>query len=205
MRLLDRLFAATYDAVLAPSEEHGLGGQRAHLLAGLRGDVVELGAGTGHNLQYYPTDLASLTLLEPSPDMARRLRRHVTAERPDARVVEAAAESLPLEDDSTDVVVSTLVLCTVHDPRASLAEVRRVLRPGGVLVVLEHVAATGGVATVQRVINPAWRVVARGCNLDRDTRGLLIDAGFDASAVTDTTIPAPKLIRPAIAGVARPR
>ena len=204
MRLLDRVFAATYDALMAPSEEHGLGGQRAHLLAGVHGDVVELGAGTGHNLQYYPAELDSLTLVEPSPDMARRLRRHTATERPDAHIVEAAAESLPLADDSADVVVSTLVLCTVHDPRTAIAEVRRVLRPDGALLVLEHVAGTGRVRTYQNLLNPVWRVAGRGCNLTRDTRATLADAGFDVSGIADTTIPAPTVVRRAIAGAATP-
>jgi ubiquinone/menaquinone biosynthesis C-methylase UbiE len=202
MPLMDALFARLYDPLMASMERRGLTRERARLLADARGDVVELGAGTGLNLPHYPAD-ARLVLTEPTPEMAVRLRARVVRERPTARVVEAGAESLPLPDASADVVVSTLVLCTVADPERALAEVRRVLRPGGRLLLFEHVATGGGWGRVQRAFEPVQRFCARGCHLTRDTRAALQRAGFDTREVQDTRMPgAPPPLRPAIAGSA---
>src|SRR5690606_17090382 len=131
----------TYDRMSEGLERAGLRAMRADLLAGASGDVVELGAGTGANLDHYGPDVRSLTLTEPDPTMLRRLERAATGPPRPPTVVRAPAEELPLEDGSADVVVSTLVLCGVDDPGRVVAEVRRVLRPGGRLLVLEHVRA----------------------------------------------------------------
>ncbi|HET9451964.1 MAG TPA: class I SAM-dependent methyltransferase [Aggregicoccus sp.] len=205
MPLLDALFARLYDPVMAGTERRGLARERARLLSALSGDVVELGAGTGLNLPHYP-DGARLVLTEPTPEMAVRLRARVARERPDARVLEASAESLPLPDASADAVVSTLVLCTVRDVPRTLAEVRRVLKPAGRLVLFEHVASTGGWGRVQRLMDPVQHFCARGCHLTRDTRAALRAAGFDTGALVDTHVPgAPPRLLPAIAGSALPR
>jgi len=202
MSLLDALFARLYDPVMAGMERRGLARERARLLNPLRGDVVELGAGTGLNLPHYPAG-ARLVLTEPTPPMAVRLRERVARERPEAQVIEASAESLPLADASADAVVSTLVLCTVADVARTLAEVRRVLRPGGRLVLFEHVATGGGWGRVQRLLDPVQHFCARGCHLTRDTRRALEDAGFDTAGVVDALMPgAPPPMRPAIAGSA---
>ena len=202
--MLDRLFANTYDRIMAPAERAGLGEIRQGLVGDLRGDVLEIGAGTGLNLDHYPAQMASLTLTEPSEDRAVHLRRRAARLRPNTTVVVAPADGLPVEDDSMDTVVSTLVLCTVPDVPAVLAEVRRVLRPNGSFVLLEHVAARGGMRHVQRAINPAWKVVARGCHLTRDTRVLLEDAGFDTTGVVDANHPAFPVAKFGIRGIATP-
>jgi ubiquinone/menaquinone biosynthesis C-methylase UbiE len=205
MSLLDALFARLYDPVMAGTERRGLARERARLLGALRGDVVELGAGTGLNLPHYPAG-ARLVLTEPTPPMAVRLRERVARERPEAQVIEASAESLPLADASADAVVSTLVLCTVADVARTLAEVRRVLRPGGRLVLFEHVASTGGWGRVQRLMDPLQHFCARGCHLTRDTRAALQAAGFDTGDLVDTHMPgAPPRLLPAIAGAAPKR
>ena len=202
MPLLDALFARLYDPIMAGAEKHGLARERARLLTPLTGDVVELGAGTGLNLPHYPAG-ARLVLTEPTPEMAVRLRARVARERPDARVLEAGAESLPLPDASADAVVSTLVLCTVRDVARSLSEVRRVLRPGGQLVLFEHVASTGAWVRVQRLMDPVQHFCARGCHLTRDTRAALQAAGFDTGELVHTHMPgAPACLLPAIAGSA---
>ena len=202
MSLLDALFARLYDPVMAGTERRGLARERARLLGALRGDVVELGAGTGLNLPHYPAG-ARLVLTEPTPEMAVRLRARVARERPQAQVVLAGAESLPLPDASADAVVSTLVLCTVADVARTLAEVRRVLRPGGRLVLFEHVATGGSWGRVQRLLDPVQHFCARGCHLTRDTRAELQRAGFDTGGVEDAHMPgAPPPLRPAIAGSA---
>src|SRR5215470_7784716 len=115
--------ALIYDASLAIGERRGMAARRGELLASARGRVLELGAGTGLNLRHYP-DGVELVVSEPDPAMRARLKRRAGTA---VRVVDAGAESLPFPDDSFDTVVSTLVLCTVADPDAALAEVRRVL------------------------------------------------------------------------------
>lgn len=204
---LDRLVAALYDTVLRGPEHAGLGARRSELLGALSGHVCEIGAGTGANLAHLGAGVERLTLLEPSPAMLTRLRRRLASGGPaaDVSVLRAPAEALPLPDGSVDAVVSTLVLCSVRDPGLALAEVRRVLRPGGVLVVIEHVAADGRGVHAQRLIEPAWKVAARGCHLTRDTGAALADAGFDLEGVTPWRLPSAGPAAPAITGRAHVR
>jgi SAM-dependent methyltransferase len=201
--LLDRAFAAAYDPVLRGAERAGLAHLRDELLADLEGDVVELGAGTGANLDHLGPGIGRLTALEPSPAMADRLRKHAarTVDH-EVEVLEAPAEALPVATESTDTVISTLVLCTVRDPVQALAEIRRVLRPGGRLVLLEHVRGDGATETVQRALDPVWHVVGRGCHLTRDTRRLVEEAGFDTSGLRDIRLPLPGPVRPGLVGTA---
>jgi ubiquinone/menaquinone biosynthesis C-methylase UbiE len=134
--------------------------------------------------------------------MAERLRVHVAEQPPpfDVEVIEAPAEALPAADGSIDTAVSTLVLCTVEEPARSAAELRRVLRPDGRLLLLEHVA--GEPAWLQRGLDPVWRTVARGCQLRRDTRDELERAGFDLAGVRDLDLPMPPPVRPGLVGTA---
>jgi len=138
MSIRTRLFAATYDRFMK-STELGLAQHRATLLAAARGDVLEIGAGTGVNLGYYGDDVASLTLTEPDPAMLKRLQQRVDQSGRTATVLRAPAEDLPFDDERFDVVVSTLVLCGVDDQPRALREARRVVRPGGHLLFMEHV------------------------------------------------------------------
>lgn len=206
MALLERAFAAGYDRVLASAERAGLARTRRDLLGDLRGEVVEIGAGTGANLEAYGPGVSRLTLLEPSQPMTRRLRQHLGDSHPDApvEVLSAPAEALPLPDRSVDAAVSTLVLCTVSDLDRTLSEFERVLRPGGHLVLLEHVAGEAGTATLQRVLRGPWRVVGQGCNLDRDPRAALAARGWDISGIEDVRLPMPAPTRPGQTGIARP-
>ncbi len=209
-RAYDRLFAAAYDPVLAGPERAGLGRARDTLLAGVSGDVLEIGAGTGANLAHLPSaGLTSLLLVEPSAPMRRRLARRVRERADvlpgDTRVVAGHAAALPVEDGSVDTLVSTLVLCSVPDLAAAIAELRRVIAPDGRLLLLEHVAGHGRTRTLQRAVDPAWRVVARGCRLVRDTRTALDRGGFDTSDVADWTLPGGGFTGPALLGTARPR
>ena len=203
MNVLDSLFARVYDPMMAKVEEKRLGEHRRQLLGGLSGDVLEIGAGTGHNLAAYPATVRTLTLTEPSGPMVQRLREKAAEQYPEADVVTAPAEHLPFDDDSFDAVVSTLVLCSVTDTAGALREVRRVLRPGGHFAVFEHVAGEGRVATVQRVFEPVQKVFGRNCHLTRDTRQAVADAGFDVSAVVEMDFkPMPSVVRSVISGVA---
>lgn len=207
MPLLDRAFAAIYDPMMAGAERAGLADLRAELLAPLTGHVLEIGAGTGANLEHYPPGVTRLTCCEPVPEMRRRLEDRVQAAPPTAVELDvraAPAEQPPAGDASVDHVVSTLVLCTVTDLAAAVAEIRRVLRPGGTLVMVEHVVSPGPVARrVQHALTPAWKVVARGCHLDRDTVGALASAGFDLREVQPIRLPGVDRTGTVVAGSAR--
>src|SRR5690348_18405554 len=139
MSLRQSIFAATYDSMSRKSEEAGLRALRHGLLAEASGSVLEIGAGTGANLAHYDGKVESLVFTEPEPAMIRRLQKKAREQAPLAKILRAPAEDLPFEDASFDTVVSTLVLCGVDDQARSLREIRRVLRPGGQLLFLEHV------------------------------------------------------------------
>lgn len=189
MAVLDRLFARFYDHVLEPSEVRGLAARRRELLAPLAGMVVEVGAGTGLNLAHYPAAVERIVACEPQPDMAAQLRARA-AQDARAEVIEAPGEALPLSDGSADHAVATLVLCTVDDLARTAAELARVVRPGGTLALIEHVAADSGrTATLQRLVEPVWKVAARGCHLTRNPTASLEAAGFDTSGLRDWTVP----------------
>jgi ubiquinone/menaquinone biosynthesis C-methylase UbiE len=169
-----RLGAVVYDPFLALGERRGMRDRRRVLLARTHGRVLEIGAGTGLNLAHYPGDLDDLVLAEPEDFMLRRLERRVARERPGARVLRAGAEALPVPDASFDVVVSTMVLCTVPDPEAAIAELRRVLRPGGSLLYIEHVRADEArLARRQDRLAAPWAAFAAGCQCNRPTLDLL--------------------------------
>jgi len=199
-----RLFAAMYDRSLKATEEAGLGEMRRELLAGAAGRVVELGAGTGVNLDLYPDSVEELVLVEPDPHMAKRLRARLAVSPRQATVLEAPAERLPYPDASFEVAVATLVLCTIPDPAAALAELRRLLVPGGRLLLIEHVRADDpAVARWQDRLENAWRLCWGGCHCNRDTAAALAAAGFETSGLERGRMPkAPPIVRPLIRGIA---
>ena len=165
-----RFTAALYDRFVWLGERLGMAARRRQLLAGASGKVLEIGAGTGLNLSRYPAGLEELVLAEPGGPMADRIDLSRAPDGVPARLVRAAAEELPFADSSFDTVVSTLVLCTVSDPDRSLAEVARVLRPGGRLLFCEHVAAERGWRrALQRGAVRPWAAFADGCRCDRPT------------------------------------
>lgn len=205
MALRDLLFAHIYDRAVAPMEEAGLRAWRAALLADLAGTVVEVGAGTGANLAHYPSTVERLVLTDPVPAMLTQLRGRLDRLAPgiDVEVHRASAASLPLGDGEVDAVVSTLVLCSVPDPAGALAEARRVLRPGGRLVFLEHVAAEGRPDRLrwQHRLDHVWPHLAGGCRLTRSTGALIEEAGYDVVALTrESARKAAPVIRPMIRG-----
>lgn len=204
MNLCGWLFAAVYDRITAATEAAGLGAKRAALLAHAGGRVLEIGAGTGANLAHYGEAVSALTLAEPEAPMARRLRDRVARGHKSVDIVDAPAERLPFPDASFDAVVSTLVLCTVRDQPRALGEIRRVLRPGGQLLFLEHVRSDDAkVARWQDRLNAVNRVVAHGCNCNRSTLEAIRAAGFSVATLRHDEIPkAPAFLRPLIVGAA---
>ncbi|MEY9877622.1 ubiquinone/menaquinone biosynthesis C-methylase UbiE [Streptacidiphilus sp. MAP12-33] len=204
MSIRKAFFALVYDGQMARAEEAGLRDLRRHLLADASGEVLEIGAGTGANLDLYGPGVVSLTVTEPEPAMVRRLDRHVRERAPRATVLRAPAEDLPFEDDSFDVVVSTLVLCGVGDQPRALREIGRVLRPGGRLLFLEHVRSTDPkVARLQDRCNWLNRLVVC-CECNRPTLDSIRSAGFEVGSVEHGTLPkAPPFVRPLIHGTAR--
>jgi len=200
-----RMFSALYDRAFEASEEAGLREMRRDLLRQARGRVLELGAGTGLNLELYPHEgLDRLILTEPDPHMFKQLRQRAEKDCPGAELMEAGAEELPFEDDSFDTAVVTLVLCTVPDQPAALREISRVLRPGGQLLFLEHVRADdAGLARWQDRLETPWRFVGDGCHCNRDTEAGIRAAGFELGGVEHPSLPkAPSIVQPMIQGSA---
>ena len=203
MTLRSRFFAMTYDRQMTKVEQAGLGARREGLLADTAGKVLEIGAGTGSNLRFYGPAVASLTLTEPEIPMLRRLQRKAGEQMPAAMVLRAPAEDLPFEDATFDVAVSTLVLCGVDDQPRALRELRRVLRPGGQLLFIEHVRATDArLARSQDRMNGINRFVV-GCDCNRPTLDSISEAGFTVTRVEHTTMPkVPRFASPVIVGSA---
>jgi ubiquinone/menaquinone biosynthesis C-methylase UbiE len=204
MSLRKRFFAANYDRMISRSEEAGLRDLRHELLASADGRVLEIGGGTGANLAHYDGTIESLVVTEPDPSMLRRLQSKAREQAPLAKVLRAPAEDLPFEDASFDTVVSTLVLCGVDDQTRSLREIRRVLRPGGQLLFLEHVRSDdSGLARFQDRMNWLNRIVV-GCDCNRPTLATIEAANFTVAKLEHTTTPkAPRFGRPMIVGAAR--
>lgn len=208
--LSQRWTAFAYDPFLAVGEWRGMRSRRRRLLATAGGRVLEIGAGTGLNLSHYPDTVTELVLTEPDPGMARQLRRRVATwagvpgglDPAAATVVPAPAQSLPFPDASFDVAVTTMVLCTVPDPVAAVAELCRVVRPGGRLLVIEHVLARDRLlGWWQRRLHRPWEVFAAGCRADQDTAALLDQAGLPSEHLrSETWRGMPHLVHPLLVG-----
>jgi ubiquinone/menaquinone biosynthesis C-methylase UbiE len=178
---------------------------RRALLGRARGSVLEIGAGTGLNLRHYGECVAEIALVEPDALLHRRLRRRLEASGLQGSVIGTGAEALPFPNDSFDAVVSTLVLCTVPNPVTAIAEIVRVLRPGGQLLFIEHVRGVEGSrrASWQARLHGAWHAFACGCNTNRDTQRVLNDSPLQISDVTeDRWRGMPPIVQPLIVGAA---
>jgi ubiquinone/menaquinone biosynthesis C-methylase UbiE len=203
MSLRGSLFAMTYDRQMAKAEKAGLRTLRENLLSGASGRVLEIGAGTGANLPFYGPGVESLTMTEPEVPMVRRLERRVRGQAPLARVLRAPAEDLPFETGTFDIAVSTLVLCGVSDQPRALSELRRVLRPGGQLLFVEHVRS-GEPRLARRQDRMNWlnRIVVC-CECNRPTLDSIMAAGFAVARVEHGSLPkAPSFVRPLVTGSA---
>ena len=200
-------FAAVYDKISESEEKKFMGAVRSEMLKDVTGRVLEIGAGTGLNFQHY-RDGAEISATEPDPYMLQRARKRAAETAAPIDLQQAAAEDLPFPDASFDFVVSTLVLCSVKDPQEALAEVKRVLKPGGELRVYEHVRYKNPIGALsQDVISPVWHWFGAGCHPNRDTERHLRDAGFELTSVRvrneHPPIPPMLFVRPHLQAVAR--
>ena len=204
MSLWGRIFAAGYDTFQARMEREFFGRIRREMLAQASGRVIEIGSGTGANLEHYPATVERVVCTEPEEPMARRLREKAARSPVPAEVVLAPAERLPFPDDSFDTAVAALVLCTVDDPRRTLAELARVLKPGGRFVFMEHVRSTDpNVAKWQDRLHPLWVRFGHGCHCNRPTLDTIAASPFEVEAHRRGEIRhAPPIVRPLLTGVA---
>jgi SAM-dependent methyltransferase len=189
------LFASWYPKAAAANDRSGFARYRARLLEGLRGEVVEIGPGSGQNFPHYPAEVTQIIAVEPEPrlrELAGRVAQDLrtgagTAEGSresqgtHIKVIGGVAEDLPLPDAGFDAVVVSLALCSVHAQPPALAEIRRVLRPGGQFRFLEHVRARGRAAALaQRTLDATvWPLIGAGCRCARRTEQAVADAGFE--------------------------
>lgn len=183
-----------YEPKIAPRKQS--------LLGELRGKVLEIGPGTGPNLKYYAKDV-EWHGVEPNPHMRKYLEAEAARVGLGVKLQEASAMELPFEDGSMDFVVGTLVLCSVPDPETVVAEVRRVLKPGGRYVFIEHVAAPQGSwhAFIQRACKPLWRCCADGCHIDRESWNTVRAAHFSTTEIEHFNLDFP-IVTPHIMGSA---
>lgn len=170
--------------------------QREKIVPLAEGEVLEIGFGSGLNLPFYdPRKVTRIWGLEPSAGMRQKARAVLDASRLDVEFIDLPGESIPLETGSVDTVLVTYSLCTIPDAVAALEEMRRVLKPAGSLLFCEHGAAPDrSVRRWQRRLNPAWRRVAGGCNLDRDIPGLISKGGFELVADERMYVPGVRML-----------
>jgi SAM-dependent methyltransferase len=172
---------------------------RERVLAGAEGRVLEIGVGSGPNLPYYPSQATEIIGLEP------HLTLQAMATRAGFRVVPGSAEVIPLDSSSVDTVVTTWTLCSIPDVEAALLEMRRVLRPSGKLLFVEHgLAPDAGVQRWQHRLTPLWKCIAGGCHLDRDIPALIRTAGFEIGEMDTDHMPGPRPMTFMYEGWARP-
>ncbi len=202
---MNRLSAFFYDRALGRAQEAGLADIRREVLSGARGAVLEIGAGTGLNLASYPREgITRIVVTEPNHAMAKRIAAKIPLAPAPVEVVEAPGERLPFDDATFDTVVGTLVLCEPPDPAAVVAEVARVLKPGGHYLFLEHVRSDDpGLARTQDRLAPLWRTVSGGCSCNRTTLATIESSGLDVERRRFGSFPkAPKITKPLVSGVA---
>ena len=202
------LMAFFYDKVMKSTEDACLIDWRKELLKGVDGKVLEIGAGTGASLLLYPrTTKIELFLSEPDKSMRRQLSDKVKQSAKDnLYILNSSAEQIDSKNDTYDFVFLSLVCCSVKDVDLALSEIKRVLKPDGKFIFLEHVAAHAGTnrRKWQDRLNTIWGFVAGNCHLNRETEQSIIDAGFKIEQIKRESLrKAPSIVRPTIRGIAR--
>jgi len=197
-----RAFSALYDRILKGTEDAGMRDKRREVLARATGRTIDVGAGTGANLGLFPDGLSEVVMAEPDPHMTKRLRAKIAETGSGVELVEAGAEKLPFPDDSFDTVVFTLVLCTVPDPAAALAEAARILKPGGQMLFVEHVRAEEpDLARWQDRLERPWKFFADGCRCNRDTVAGIEASPLKVEEVERGELPkSPPIVKPLVWG-----
>lgn len=200
-------FASIYDRLIASEEKSFLAAIRQGMLMDVRGEVLEIGAGTGLNFGHYPDDV-HVVATEPDPYMLERARKRAAEASKNIELQQVAAEDLTFPDATFNFVIDTLVLCSVRDPRKALAEIKRVLKPGGELRLYEHVRYRNPIGALsQDLISPIWQWFGAGCHPNRDTGRFLREAGFEVTSerMRKELPPVPPMIfsRPHLQAVAR--
>jgi len=193
--------------MIREAEEKGLQDWRKSLLKNISGDVLEIGAGTDANLEFYPKSINRLVLSEPCQYMRNKLQNKISVDHHKNIVLfDYSSENILLPDNSFDYVVSTLVLCSVNDLEKSLLEIHRVLKPQGKFVFIEHVLAVHNPDRLkwQKRLEFIWKTIACGCHLTRNTEKSIIDAGFTISVIHHQSMRGvPPVARPSVRGVAK--
>jgi ubiquinone/menaquinone biosynthesis C-methylase UbiE len=185
------VFARFYSRLSAGTERAGVGEHRHKLLAGLTGSVLEVGAGNGLNFGHYPAAVTAVLAVEPEPHLRALAEQSARRATTDITVTAGVAEHLPAGDEDFDAVVATLMLCSVRDPAIALRELRRVLRSGGELRFMEHVAAkSAGLRRVQRIADATcWPACFGGCHASRDPVAAITAAGFRVRELEEYRLP----------------
>ncbi len=195
-----------YDKIMADTEEACLKAWRKELLEEVLGDVLEVGAGTGANLSFYPENINKLIMSEPDSNMRKQLAIKVANYGLDcSSVSDGSAEEIPFKDGTFDFVVASLVCCSVKNLDEALIEIHRVLKPNGGLIFMEHVAAKSGSKRRrwQNFLNPLWRKLAGNCHLNRETEQAILSAGFEFKTIKRESMrKAMPIVRPTIRGLA---
>jgi len=177
-------FARMYERISAESEQRGTAQQRDRALAGLSGRVIEVGAGNGMNFRHYPDTVAEVVAVEPDETLRGLAEQAAKNATVPVRVVAGHSTALPVEDGGFDAAVASLVLCSVPNPEAALAEMRRVLKPGGELRFFEHVRSDHpAFGFLEDIITPLWSRIGGGCHPNRDTKSAINAAGFSIEEI----------------------
>ncbi|MEJ2152004.1 MAG: class I SAM-dependent methyltransferase [Gemmatimonadota bacterium] len=191
--------------IMERSDPDELKAERYAAVSDATGQALEIGVGTGANFAHYPSSVTAVTAVEPSSGMNHRARRARAQSAVPVRLVAGDGQSLPFASRSFDTVLALFVLCTIADPDRTLSEARRVLKPDGRLLFLEHVSAPEpGVRRWQRRLEPIWKRIGCGCHLTRDTESKLSEAGFEVTSIDRYWLTkAPRIVGWVIRGSAR--
>lgn len=181
---MKRTFAVYYDSFMKPFENKYITSWRKQLLSHAKGTVLEIGAGTGINFPLYK-NCENVIALEPNPYMILKSQAREKQAIVPIEIVEGMAEKLPFYDEQFDTVVVTLVLCSVQDPAQVLSEIKRVLKPEGQILILEHVEMEKSFfSRIQKLITPLWKHICDGCHLNRNTEKTILESGFTIRSKT---------------------